>query len=290
MRGRLAAIVWLALAAPAFGQGPLTRAAALDEATSSNHELVALRRETVPDRLAALVRASQVLAEVRRAHAELVIARRTLELHVGQAPMLKEMADAAAIRPGAGEMARHDPAAMLLDIARLSAARITAQEQVKIAELRLNALLGRRLDASVETLAVPEAATIPEDAVAIALARDPQLAVASEARRDAVAVEIRRRVLEARVRVDAARERAAIMTTAVLPQVAIAFDSARAAYATNQGGFLEMMDAHHRQLEAGVENAVRSADYERALVALDIAIGETPERLARAVGSDRREN
>ena len=289
MRPRLAAIVWLALAAPAFGQEPLTIDAALDEAVSSNPELRAFRREPASDRLASLVRAAQVLAEVRRAHAELAIARRTLELHVGQAPMLKEMADAAAIRRGADEMARHDPSAMLLDVARLTSARIAAQEQVKIAELRLNAVLGRRLDAPVEPLAGRETATPPENAVEIALVRDPQLAAASDARRDAAATEIRRRVLEARARVDGARERAAIMTKTVLPQVAIAFDSARAAYTTNQGGFLEMMEAHHRQLEAGVENAARSADYEMALVALEIAMGETPERLARAVGADRQE-
>ena len=290
MRAAFAAIVWLAVAAPAFGQEPLSVVAALDEAISANPELVALRREPAPDRQASLVRAAELLADVRRAHAELVIARRTLELHVGQAPMLKEMANSAAIRPGGGEMARHDPSAMLLDIARLSAARITAQEQTKIAELSLNAVLGRRLDAPVETLAVREPPALPENAVDIALARDPHLAAASNARRDAVAVEMRRRVLEARVRVDAARERAAIMTTTVLPQAAIAFDQARAAYATNQGGFLDMLDAHHRQLEAGVENAARVADYERAIVALEIAIGETPEHLARAVGPNRRGN
>ena len=290
MRAAFAAFVWLAVAAPAFGQEPLSIAAALDEAISANPELVALRREPSPDHLAPLGRAAEVLADVRRAHAELVIARRTLELHVGQAPMLQEMANAAAVRPGGGEMARHDPSAMLLDIARLSAARITAQEQVKIAEVRLNVLLGRRIDAPVGTLAVREAPALPENAAEIALARDPHLAAASNAQRDRVALEIRRRVLEARVRVDAARERAAIMTMTVLPQVAIAFDHARAAYATNQGGFLDMLDAHHRQLEAGVENAARSADYERALVALEIAIGEPPGRLAQAVASDRREN
>jgi hypothetical protein len=290
MRAVFAAIVWLAVAAAVLGQEPLSMAAALDEAISSNPELVAMRREPAPDRVASLVRAAEVLGDVRRAHAELVIARRILELHVGQAPMLNEMANAAAVRPSGGEMARHDPSAMVLDIARLSAARITAQEQVKIAELRLNALLGRRLDAPVETLAGREAPTLPENAVELALARDPRLIVAANVRRDAVATEIRRRVLEARVRVDAARERAAIVTTTVLPQATIAFDQARGAYATNQGGFLDMMDAHHRQLEAGVESATRSADYERALVAFEIAVGETPERLARAVGSDRKEN
>jgi hypothetical protein len=161
---------------------------------------------------------------------------------------------------------------------------------VKIAELRLNAVLGRRVDAPVEALAMRDAATLPENAVEIALGRDPQLAAATGARRDAVAIDVRRRVLEARARVDGARERALIMTTTVLPQVALGFESARAAYTANQGGFLEMVDAHHRQIEAGVENAVTSADYERALVAFEIAIGETPERLARAVRSDPRGN
>lgn len=289
MRAAFAAIAWLTLT-PALAQEPLSITAAVDEAVASNPELVALRREPAPDRPSSLVRASEILADVRRAHTELVIARRTLELHLGQAPMLKEMANAAAIRRGAGEMVRHDPSAMLLDIARLSAARMTAQEQVKIAELRLNALLGRRLEAAVEALAVREPPTPPDNAVEIALARDPRLAAAPQARRDTVATDIRRRVLEARVRVDAARDRAAIMTTTVLPQLTIEFEHARAAYATNQGGFLEMMDAHHRQLEAGVESAARSADYERALVALEVAIGETPERLARAVASAAREN
>jgi outer membrane protein TolC len=277
-------MVSLALATVVFGQEPLTIAAALDEAVASNPELRALRLEPPADRVAALVRAAQILADVRRAHAELAITRRTLELHVGQAPMLREMADAAAIRPGPGEMSRHDPSAMLLDIARLSAARITAQEQVKVAELRLNAILGRPLEAPVQALAMSEAATLPEGAVAIALGRDPRLAAASNASRDAVEIEVRRRVLEARARVEGARERATIMTTTVLPQVAIAFDNARAAYTTNQAGFFEMLDAHHRQLEASVENAARAAEYERALVAFDVAMGETPERLARAVG------
>ena len=289
MRAAFAVIAWLTLA-PALAQEPLSITAAVDEAVASNPELVALRREPAPDRPSSLVRASEILADVRRAHTELVIARRTLELHLGQAPMLKEMANAAAIRRGAGEMVRHDPSAMLLDIARLSAARMTAQEQVKIAELRLNALLGRRLEAAVEALAVREPPTPPDNPVEIALARDPRLAAAPQARRDTVATDIRRRVLEARVRVDAARDRAAIMTTTVLPQLTIEFEHARAAYTTNQGGFLEMMDAHHRQLEAGVESAARSADYERALVALEVAIGETPERLARAVASAAREN
>jgi len=290
MRSRLAAMVWLAVVAPAFGQQPLTIAAALDEAAVSSPEILALREDSAPDRLPSLVRAAHVLADVRRAHAELAIARAALELYRGQAPMLTAMADASVAQPRSGEMAPHDPSAMVVEIARLAAARSTAQELAKIAELRLNAALGRRVDAPVEALAMREATAVPENAVEIALGREPRLAAASGARRDALAIEVRRRVLEARARVDGARERATIMTTAVLPQVALGFERARAAYTANQGGFLDMLDAHHRQLQTGVEHAAASADYERALLELDIAIGETPERLALAVRRGRQGN
>ena len=275
--------------APAFGQAPLTFTAALDEAIASNPELLALRKEPAADRLQALLRASEILAEVRAAHAELMIAREALTLHDGQAPMLAEMANAAALQRGPMDMARHDPPQMVVDIARLAAARVTAREQVMIAELRLNAALGRRVDAPIEALAAREAASPPQNAVELALMRDPRLAAASDARRDAIALGVRRRVLEALTRVEGARERALIMTTTVLPQVALAFDSARAAYTANQGEFLDMVDAHHRQMEARVESQAAAAVLERALVALDVAIGEPPQRLAHAVGSDRPE-
>jgi len=288
MRCFFATLFWLVVA-PAFGQAPLTVTAALDEAIASNPELLALRKEPTADRLQALLRASEIMAEVRAAHAELVIAREALTLHDGQAPMMAEMANAAALQRGPVDMARHDPPQMVVDIARLAAARVTAREQVRIAELRLNAVLGRRVDAPIETLAAREAASLPENAVELALMRDPRLAAASDARRDALALDVRRRVLEALARVEGARERAMIVTTTVLPRVALAFDSARAAYTANQGEFLDMVDAHHRQMQARVESAAAAAVLERALVALDVAIGEPPQRLARAVGSDRPE-
>jgi hypothetical protein len=285
MRCCVVVVLWVAFAPPAFGQEPLTIAAALEEAISSNPELVAIRRDAASDRLPPLVRATKVLGNVRRAYVELSSARARLELYVGQSPLLKEMANAAALQPRSGGMARHDPSAMIVDIARLASARVTAQEDVKVAEFRLNEVLGRRVDAAVEPLAMLEEISEGANAVETALARDPRLATAQPSRRDALTAAIRRRVLEAQAGVDGARERAAIMTRTVLPQVALGFDTARAAYAAHQGGFFEMLDAHHRHLAALVEAAAASADHARAVVALEIAIGETPERLARAAGS-----
>jgi hypothetical protein len=157
---------------------------------------------------------------------------------------------------------------------------------VKVAEFRLNEVLGRRGDAAVEPLAMLEEVPAAVKAVEAALARDPRLATGQPSQRDALTAAIRRRVLEAQARVEGARERAAIMTTTVLPQVALGFDTARAAYASHRVGFFEMLDAHHRHLATLVEAAAVSADQARAVVALEIAIGETPERLARAAGSD----
>ena len=65
MRCFFATLFWLAVAAPAFGQAPLTVTAALDEAIASNPELLALRKEPTADRLQTLLRASEIMAEVR---------------------------------------------------------------------------------------------------------------------------------------------------------------------------------------------------------------------------------
>lgn len=285
MRSFPAAIVLVVFAAAVIGQEPLTIAAALDEAIASNPELVALRRDAASDRLPPQVRAAKVLADVRRAYVELSIARNKLELYVGQAPVLKEMANAAALQSRSGGMARHDSSEMIVNIARLAAGRVTAQEDVRVAEFRLNEVLGRRLEAPVEPIAMGEEPPAVANAIETALARDAQLARSPAARRDAVTTAVRRRVLEAQARADGARERAAIMTNTVLPQVALGFDTARGAYASHQASFFEMLDAHHRHLETLIEAAAVSADHARAVVALEIAIGETPERLARAAGS-----
>jgi outer membrane protein TolC len=284
----VAALLWLTLAVPVFGQEPLDVAAALDEAISSNPELLALRREAPPDRVTALVRASAILAAVRQAHVELALARAASELYEGQAPMMKEMSDALTLSLGPSDMLRHDTSTMSMDIARLALGRSTAREQVRVAEVRFNAAVGRRLEAPVGPLATPDVTTAPTDAAAIALARDPRLGGAGGATggdRDTITTAVRRRVLEAVARVEGARERAMIMTTSVLPQVELGFERARAAYTANQGGFLEMLDAHHRQVEARIEYAAVDAAYKRALVELDIAMGETPERLARAAAT-----
>jgi cobalt-zinc-cadmium efflux system outer membrane protein len=297
-RALTGALCWLVLAAPARAQDALTPGAALDEAVYFNPELIALRRQPSADPLAVLVRANDILADVRRAYAELTIAREGLEIADGYAPALREMAKAATVRYASGESGQAESPIVLVELARLAIRRSTWQERVRLGEVRLNALLGRRLDQPIEPLAERNLSATPADSEQVALGRHPLLAIAdaeiarqeagapreaAQARREVVAAGIRRRVREARIRIDAARERVLLTGDTVLPQLQQAFDAAQVAYATSRGTLSEMLDRHHRLLDARTEYADAYAEFDRALVDLAVATGEDPQRLAPAV-------
>ena len=197
---------------------------------------------------------------VRAAQAEVRIARALATLYDELVPMSVEMADAgtAPFAAGGGMMRggqQHDQT-MTGEIARIALERVTAQEQLKLAEFRLNAALGRPLDAPIEDL--PPRPTRPRP-----VSGAP----------DTSPVPPSRELLEARTRLAAAEERLRIMNTTVVPQARIAFDGARGAYAAGDASFAEMVEAHHRQVEARVQLACIDAEYERALVALEAAEG-----------------
>lgn len=299
----LACWAGLALAAPAASQQVLSLAAALDEAVYFNPDLVALRRQqpagdAALTRLQTLQRAAEVLADVRRTYAELIIAREGVELYNAQVPVLREMVQAATLRYAAGENAPVHPAEMVAELARLSVARLAWQERVRVGEVRLNALLGRRLDEPLEPLAERNLSATPTDSEQLALARQPALAIAelevaaetsdpgreaAIARREAAAVTVRRRVREAQIRVDAARERVLLIGDTILPQLQQAFDAAEAAYARGRAGLADMLTSHHTLLGARVDYVSAYAEFDRALVELEIATGEEPRRIAPAV-------
>ena len=299
----LACAAWLTLTAPAAPQQVLTLAAALDEAIYFNPDLIALRRQPPPGdparaRLQILQCAADVLARVRRTYAELIIAREGVELYDAQVPVLREMVQAATLRYAAGEGMLTHPAELVADLARLSLARSKWQEKGRIAELRLNALLGRPLDQPFEPLAERNLSATPADAEPLALERQPALALATldiegqataagrdaaTARRDAVSIAIRQQVREARIRLDASRERVLLIGETVLPQLQQAFNAAESAYATGRTTLIEMLQRHHALLAARVQYVDAYAAFDRALVELDVATGEEPARLALAV-------
>jgi outer membrane protein TolC len=286
------------LATPASAQDALTLGAALDEAVYFNLELIALRRDAGATRPQVLLRANDILGDVRRAYADLTIAREGLAINEAQAPALREMANVATARYGSGEAGQQNPTGVLVELTRLTTERITWQERVRIAEVRLNALLGRRLDQPFEPLAERNLSATPDDSEQVALRQHPLLALADAdilreqsvaeraaalARREVVANTIRQRVREARIRLDASRERVLLIGNTLMPQLQQAYDVAQVSYSSNRGSLMDLLNSHHRLLEGRVEYAAAYADFDRALVGLAIATGEDPLRIAPAV-------
>ena len=311
MRGLFAAVLVCAVVPTVTAQTPaLTLSAALDEASSSNLELVSLRLRRASEGRVGLeasdprdaLRASELLGEVRRAYVEVSLARTGAAAYDAQAPILLEMSHTG-MAPGAdGEMRVHDN--VKADVfARVAATRVTWQERVRLAEIRLTAALGRPPSTTIPALAALEPGGVPTAAEQTARMRDLRLAAAADdmarsapnpermaaarAARDVLEAAVRRRVLEGVTRVTAARERLAIADSTLLPQMESASDAARLAYASGQGTFEAMVSSYHRLLDARMDRAGAAADLDRARVELDIAMGETSERLAQALGVER---
>ena len=142
-------------------------------------ELVATRDASVSQQQI-VVRANGLLNDVKQTYADLLMARATAELYQQQAPILDNMAEAATLRYAAGHTGQHDTVKSIVELARLQADAIEWRERARVAETRLNVLLGRAPDAHVPDLA-PVDAVVPalSDAERRAVDRNPGIAMAS---------------------------------------------------------------------------------------------------------------
>lgn len=126
------------------------------------------------------VRANGILNEVRQAFAELLLARTTADLYRQQTPILEDTAEAATLRYAAGHSGQHDTVKSVVELSRLGADAIQWRERARLAETRLNVLLGRAPDAPVAVAAAAEGdAPALADAERVALERNPEVAMAS---------------------------------------------------------------------------------------------------------------
>ena len=100
---------------------------------------------------------------------------------------------------------------------------------------------------------------------------------AAAARRDAIASGIRRSVQEAQVQIDAARQRAELISTTLLPHVDHVFDVSQAAYRTGRGEFADVIAAQRSVLAVEVEYAEAQTEVALALAGLDRAMGSVRE-------------
>jgi outer membrane protein TolC len=96
---------------------------------------------------------------------------------------------------------------------------------------------------------------------------------AAQARLDAAGAAVRRDVQEARVRLEAARRRALLVQTTVLPHVEHALEVARVAYSANRGEFADVIDSQRLLLSARMESAAAQGEVVKALFALERASG-----------------
>jgi len=100
---------------------------------------------------------------------------------------------------------------------------------------------------------------------------------AAAARREAIASGIRRGVQEAQVQIDAARQRAELISTTLLPHVDHVLDVSHAAYRAGRGDFSDVLEAQRSILAVAVEYAAAQADVTLALAGLDRAMGSVRE-------------
>jgi cobalt-zinc-cadmium efflux system outer membrane protein len=106
--------------------------------------------------------------------------------------------------------------------------------------------------------------------------------VAATARREAIATGIRRSVHEAQVNIDAARQRAELISTTLLPHVEHALEVSRAGYSVGRAEFGDVIEAQRMVLDVGVQYAEARSAVALALAGLDLAMGSVREEPVRA--------
>jgi outer membrane protein, heavy metal efflux system len=96
---------------------------------------------------------------------------------------------------------------------------------------------------------------------------------AAKARHDVVATQIRQRVREAVVRLNAAERQVRLIQTTVLPQIEHAFELARLAYAAGEGNFTDVLDARRMLLSTELDYVEARANVARARADLESTAG-----------------
>lgn len=148
------------------------------------------RREAEMTRTELAVREQDLLQRVRKAYAELQLAREVLATYHESVDLLRGMADVAEARYSAGRGGQQDVLKAILERSMLEEQIVMADEQARMAEAALNVLLDRPADApvgAIDRLAGESRLPASADALRLALEWQPELAAvdADVARREA---------------------------------------------------------------------------------------------------------
>lgn len=127
------------------------------------------------------VGARDILGQVKRAYAELFVARKDIEIHLASVDLLRQFADISHAKYATGRISQQDVLKAVVEISTLHEDLVMLDERAQLAEAQLNTLLDRAPDTLIGPLAEPRAeVTLPPTAELqrIALERQPELQTA----------------------------------------------------------------------------------------------------------------
>ena len=127
------------------------------------------------------VRAREVIKDVTRAYADLAIARRAIDIHLGTVGLLRQFADASTIKYAAGRSPQQDVLKAVFELSKLHEDLVMHEETAATAAGRLNTLLDRDPHLPIGPLEEPrEEVRLPssEELQRLALEQQPELEAA----------------------------------------------------------------------------------------------------------------
>jgi outer membrane protein TolC len=121
------------------------------------------------------VRARDVVAQVKRAYAELFVTRKDIEIHLESVELLRQFSDISHAKYATGRISQQDVVKAVVELSVLHEDLVMMDERARLAEARLNTLLDRAPDAPIGPLAEPRTeVALPAPAVLQQLAIESQ--------------------------------------------------------------------------------------------------------------------
>lgn len=124
------------------------------------------------------VRARGVVDEVKRAYADLFLARTHIEIHLASVDLLRQFADVSEAKYITGRISQQDVLKAIVELSQLHEDVVVMEERAHLAEARLNTLLDRPPDAAIGPVGAPhERVLLPASAELqrMAIERQPEL-------------------------------------------------------------------------------------------------------------------
>lgn len=126
-------------------------------------------------------RARDVLKAVMRAYADLVVARRAIDIHLASVDLVRQFADASTLKYATGRSGQQDVLKAVIQVSRLHEDLVMHEESAATAAARLNTLLDRDPETPIGALDQPrDDVNLPAtaDLQKLALANQPELEAA----------------------------------------------------------------------------------------------------------------